>query len=144
MTRTITLHETPAEYATAIAQVQESGETLLVEQAGKPSVAVVPLAEYERLVAQRGVEQKTAWREEQEQIFNREQAAFARMKPELLKTHRGKFVAIHNERLVDSDADEFALANRVYDKFGYRTILMTPVVDKERIAYIRSPKRVRE
>ncbi|GIL14955.1 MAG: hypothetical protein BroJett039_01280 [Chloroflexota bacterium] len=143
MARTVTLRETRTEYAAVIAQVQDTGEALIVEQAGKPSVAVLPLAEYERLVAQRAQENASAWRAEQERIFKREQAAFIRMQPELLKTHRGKFVAIHNERLVDSDADEFALANRVYDRFGYRTLLIMPVTERPRIVHIRSPKRVK-
>lgn len=144
MARTVTLRETQTEYATVIAQVQDTGEALIVEQPGKPSVAVLPLAEYERLVAQRAPENASAWRAEQERILKSEQAAFARLKPELLNTHRGKYVAIHNQELVDFDDDKAALAGRVYAKFGYRTILMAPVVEKERIVHIRSPKLVRQ
>ncbi len=42
-----------------------------------------------------------------------ELSAFERMRPELLKTHRGLFVAIHDGAVVDSDSDEFALAARI-------------------------------
>ncbi|MBM4038773.1 MAG: hypothetical protein FJ290_09680 [Planctomycetes bacterium] len=44
-----------------------------------------------------------------------ELAAFERLRPELLKTHRGLFVAIHEGAVVDSDTDEFALAARIED-----------------------------
>jgi prevent-host-death family protein len=38
-------------------RVVESGETLLVERGGKPQVAVVSLAEYDRLRAEHGPEE---------------------------------------------------------------------------------------
>ena len=44
-----------------------------------------------------------------------ELSAFERMRPELLKTHRGLFVAIHHGAVFDSDADEWALAARIED-----------------------------
>lgn len=144
MAHTVTLPESQTDSATVIAQVQETGKALIVKQVGKPSVAVLPLAEYERLVAQRGIESKTAWRQEQEHILQRELEAFARLKPELMKTHKGEIVAIHEGALVDSDRDKATLAKRVYAKLGYRTILMAPIMEQERIVYLRSPKRVRQ
>jgi hypothetical protein len=47
-----------------------------------------------------------------------EYQAFLRLLPELLKTHRGKYVAFHNEQMVDSDTDEIALTLRVLRKNG--------------------------
>ena len=41
--------------------------------------------------------------------------AFDRMRPKLLETHRGLFVAIHHGAVFDSDADEWALAARIED-----------------------------
>jgi hypothetical protein len=41
--------------------------------------------------------------------WEREYAAFKRLLPELLKTHRGKYVAAHEEGMVDCDTDEIAL-----------------------------------
>jgi hypothetical protein len=49
----------------------------------------------------------------------REYQAFLRLLPELLATHKGKFVAVHNGEVVDSDADEVALILRVQAKVGY-------------------------
>jgi len=50
--------------------------------------------------------------------WEREYRAFRRLLPELLKTYRGKYVAIHDEQLVDSDNDRVELIFRVLDKVG--------------------------
>ena len=39
--------------------------------------------------------------------------AFERLRPELLKTHRGLFVAIHHGAVLAADADDFRLAAQV-------------------------------
>jgi hypothetical protein len=43
----------------------------------------------------------------------RERLAFLRLLPGLLATHRGEYVAIHEERVVDSGPDAAELAARV-------------------------------
>jgi hypothetical protein len=48
----------------------------------------------------------------------REYRAFLRWLPQLLTSHRGKYVAVHNEQVVDSDMDEVALILRVQNKLG--------------------------
>ena len=144
MAKTITLKELPAEYAAAIERMSEGGKPLVLEQDGKPALVVLPYAEYQALAALREDEQGKAWIQEQHEILMREQAAFERMKPELLETHKGKYVAVHNGELVDSDEDENALADRVYGKFGYRTILMTEVTEIPRVYHVNSPKLVRQ
>jgi hypothetical protein len=54
--------------------------------------------------------------------WEREFRAFKQQLPELLKTHRGKYVAIHDGRLIDSGDDELALASRVWARYGYQPI----------------------
>jgi hypothetical protein len=51
--------------------------------------------------------------------WEREFQAFQRLLPELQKTHLGKYVAVHEERIVDSDQDEIAFILRVHAKHGY-------------------------
>jgi Family of unknown function (DUF5678) len=51
--------------------------------------------------------------------WERERGAFLRLLPELLRTHRGKFVAVHDEQVVDSGDDPIALIKRVHARFGY-------------------------
>jgi hypothetical protein len=61
--------------------------------------------------------------------WEREYRAFKRLLPELLKTHRGKYVAVHDEHVVDTDTDEIALIRRVHAKVGYVPIHVEIVTD---------------
>lgn len=47
----------------------------------------------------------------------KEVAAYDAMWQDLLKTHEGKFVAVHNGGVVDCDDDEKALIRRVLGKY---------------------------
>jgi hypothetical protein len=69
----------------------------------------------------------------------REYRAFLRLLPELLKTHKGKYVAIHEEQCVDSDENEVALLLRVYKRFGYVPVYVGLVTEQPRI--VRIPHR---
>ena len=59
--------------------------------------------------------------------WEREHAAFLELLPDLLQTHRGKFVAVHEGHVVDSGDDKIALALRVYEKYGYIPIYVGQV-----------------
>jgi hypothetical protein len=50
--------------------------------------------------------------------WEREYQAFQRLLPQLLATHRGQYVAIHNEQVVDSGDDKLAVALRVLARIG--------------------------
>ncbi len=139
-----TIKETVAVYSTILDQVQSTGETLIIEKDGKPTVAVVPFDEYAQLVSVREDERKSAWQQEQEHLMQIEIAVFERMKPELLKTYRGKWVAIVDGQLVDADAECLVLSERMTAKYGERTMLIEQVLDKPRIYIIDSPELVRE
>ena len=144
MAKTISLKDSPATYAAAIEQFKTTNEPLVVEQDGKPFAVVIPYAEYLKLAELREREKNEAWLAQQHQIIRQEEAAFERMKPELLKTHKGKFVAIHDGQLVDFDDNESTLAKRVYARFGYRTILMTEVTETPRVYHVNSPRVVEQ
>jgi hypothetical protein len=51
--------------------------------------------------------------------WDRERREFARLLPSLLESHRGKFVAIHDGRVVGEGADQIEVAMRAYSEFGY-------------------------
>jgi hypothetical protein len=51
--------------------------------------------------------------------FERERSAFLRLLPDLLKTHHGKYVAIHEERVVGEGDDKVEVALATYRQFGY-------------------------
>lgn len=58
-----------------------------------------------------------------------EYRAFLRLLPGLLSTHRGKYVAIHNEQVVDRDTDDVAIILRVQKQVGYVPIYVGLVTD---------------
>ena len=48
--------------------------------------------------------------------------AFLRLKPSLIPTHPGQYVAIHNGQVVESGKDQIEVALRAYAKYGYTPI----------------------
>lgn len=50
--------------------------------------------------------------------WEREYQAFLVLLPELLKTHRGKYVAIHEGQVIDSGADRLEVIFRALEKTG--------------------------
>ena len=63
--------------------------------------------------------------------FERERAAFHRLLPQLLTTHRGQYVAIHDERVVASGEDQMEVAVRVLKQVGSVPIYVHRVADGE-------------
>jgi hypothetical protein len=66
----------------------------------------------------------------------REYRAFLRLLPQLLATHRGKFGAIHNGEVVDSDTDDAALILRVQKEVGYVPIHVGMVTEAQPLVRI--------
>jgi uncharacterized protein (DUF3084 family) len=62
--------------------------------------------------------------------WEREYQAFQRLFPQLLATHRGQYVAIHNEQVVDSGDDKLTLALRVLAKIGNVSIHVGRVTEE--------------
>jgi hypothetical protein len=79
--------------------------------------------------------------------FRREQQAFYRLLGELLKTHRGRYVAIHNETVVGSGPDAVEVALHAYRSYGYQPIYVDLVEDHPlppiRIPHYRITPRLR-
>jgi hypothetical protein len=66
----------------------------------------------------------------------REYQAFLRLLPELLTTHRGLYVAIHDGKVVDSGTDDIALIQRVHARIGYVPIHVGLIVDPRPVAHM--------
>ena len=62
--------------------------------------------------------------------WEREYRAFLRLLPELLRTKRGQFVAIHDERMVDYGDDPIELIKRVHARYGYVPIHVDRVTEQ--------------
>lgn len=58
---------------------------------------------------------------------------------ELVAQYKGKYVAIWNNSVYDSDEDLGALAERVYASLGYRPIFMPYIGDIEQVYEFTSP-----
>jgi hypothetical protein len=56
--------------------------------------------------------------------------------PGLLASHRGKYVAIHEGQVVDSDAKDIALIQRVHARLGYVPIYVGLVSEERQIVRV--------
>ena len=63
-------------------------------------------------------------------------SAFEALKPELLKTHFGEFVAIYQQQIVGFDSDEMNLIRRVYEQYGPVSCYVEKIVPE-------TPRKVR-
>jgi hypothetical protein len=96
-------------------------EPAFIEEAGQRVAVILPIEEYEAY---------RVWRDAQSQLessnasaddtaaFEREKAAFERLKPELLQRYPGKCVAIVNEQVVEVGDDKLEVLDRIHEKFG--------------------------
>ena len=62
--------------------------------------------------------------------LRREHEALLQMWPELLQTHYGQYVAIHDGQVVESGPDKFAVARNAYKRYGYIPIYVHLVTDQ--------------
>ncbi len=73
--------------------------------------------------------------------WRREYRAFLKLQPQLLATHRGKYVAVHEGQVVESGDDNIAVAMRAYERFGYVPIYVQLVTDEPpEVIRIPSPR----
>jgi hypothetical protein len=73
--------------------------------------------------------------------FERERRAFYRLLPELLNTHRGQYVAIHEEQVVDSGPERLPVAMRVLERIGPADIYVGLVSVEPRQVYRSGVRR---
>jgi hypothetical protein len=66
-------------------------------------------------------------RAEARRVIEQEAAAYQRLHSELLETLPGEFVAVHQGRVVDHDADQLALFYRVEASYGAQPVLIRQV-----------------
>ncbi len=74
--------------------------------------------------------------------WEREYKAFLRLLPQLLQSHRGQFVAIHNEQVVDTGDDDLEVALRALAKIGNVDIHVGLVTDVPEPIYRSGIRRV--
>ena len=62
--------------------------------------------------------------------WHREKQAFLKMLPDLIRSHRGKFVAVHNGQVVETADDPVTVGHNAYQKHGYVPIFIGHVDDR--------------
>jgi len=137
MPKTITLEEARSAYSLAVDASEIHKGPIFVEHEGHVVAVIVSADEYQAHVPSAF----DAWRHEQLQRLGPNRAAFQRLLPELLKTHKGQFVAIYQGRLVDADPDRAALVQRTRSK-GYRPVYIRKVTAEPHVVELPSPEEV--
>ncbi len=66
----------------------------------------------------------------------REYRAFLHMLPGLLATYPVKYVAVHEGQVVDSDANDIVLIQRVHARIGYVPIYVGLVSEERQVARV--------
>lgn len=149
MVRTISLKETQSVYAVSLNKTELTDEPVYIERDGKSWAVLVPIAQFEQLLALQKQYQTevalraadAAWCQEQLTTLRDERETFQRVLPELLKTHAGKFVAIQGERGVDSDADESELVQKMRER-GYHPVFIERVSQAPTVVEFPSPEDI--
>lgn len=116
-------------------------ETIIVQRDGEPFVAVMPYAEYQQLMALKAVAPSVS--SSDDPIFERNRAAFQRQLPDLLKTHRGKWVAIVNEKVAVIGDSSAWVIEEVIRKLGNVRVYVQEVLETRRVYRISGPRVVR-
>lgn len=80
-----------------------------------------------------------------ESPWRREQRAFLTLKPSLLGTHRGQYVAVLDGQVAASGGEKVSVALEAYARHGYRPIFVGLVSEAPRRAVrMPSPRLVRD
>jgi hypothetical protein len=131
--RRVILKEAHAPYTLAIEEEVLSREPFVLERDGEAVAAVVPITEYQAFLAWREARGRQGEQREEVEAFGRERQAFERLKPELLRTHRGQWVAIYQGEVVEVGHDRSQVLDSVYDRFGYVPVYVQQIEEEPRV-----------
>ena len=143
--KTLTIKEAQALYN--VLDESQVTEAALIDHDDRPVRVIVPADEYAAFLAWRKAEQERQQQSAQDQAFQREIAAFERMKPELLRQYRNRVVAIHDGQVVEIGSENESVADvamRVYERLGYVPVYVHRVEEAPRVYKISSPRIVRQ
>ena len=139
MSTTVTLNETQAAYTVPFDESVLAEGPVFLERKGQRVAVIIRADEFE---AFRTWQDGRSWQQKPLDRLQGERAAFQRLLPELLKTHRGQFVAIQDGHLIDADMDESALARRTFLR-AHKPVYIQEVRAEPRVYELPSPEVVR-
>jgi hypothetical protein len=113
-------------------------DTIVIRRNDQPIAVVLPYAEYEELLQRPAVGSVG-----DNPIFERERAAFQRLLPDLLRTHRDEWVAIVDGQPVQFGPDFSSVIVPVRQRFGQRPIYVHKISEEPRLYTISSPRVTR-
>src|SRR3972149_5207404 len=126
---TIAIHETKALYAALEDPEMLKQGPVFLEKDGQPTAVLLSVEEYRKLA---GKTKSDDWVEKELAPIRPEIDAYQKMLPELLKGHRGEWVAIHQGQVVSHDRSRTEVARFVVEK-RYRPVYIEKVQEAERV-----------
>jgi hypothetical protein len=131
---THTLKEVSVPYTVSAEDEALGRDTSVIRRNGEPVAVVIPFAEYQALVAQP---------QSSDLGLEQERTAFQRLLPQLLKEHRGEWVAIVDGQPVEFGPDFSSVIVPVRQRFGQRPVYVHEISEQVRIYKISSPRLIR-
>jgi PHD/YefM family antitoxin component YafN of YafNO toxin-antitoxin module len=109
---------------------------VFVEDEGRPVAVLLPIElfrAWQRQLQIQDLPVPTPRSAEPSSGFEREKAAFERMKPELMKQHPGKCVAVVGGQVVEVGEDKIKVIEKVRERFGHVSMYVQWVTTQPRI-----------
>jgi hypothetical protein len=145
--KTLVIKETQAPYTLTLDEATLAEGPVMVLCVGSEGERVVgvlvPPEEYAAFRAWREAQQGPVQSRQAHEEFEREAAAFERLLPELLKTYRGRVVAIRNGQVIDAGKtgeSVVEVAERVYNQIGYVPVYIQQVEETLQVRRISGPR----
>ena len=138
-----TLREVNAPYTVNPDDQATGRETIIIRKDGEPIAAVVPYAEYQELLALKPKPAPALTILPVDPGFEKQWAAFQRLRPELLQKHSGQWVAIVNEQVAAIGPDFSIVAESVQAKYGKVARCIGQLRERERVYHIPYRKVIR-
>lgn len=143
MVKTLDIKEARAIYGPDLPGPEEVAQgPVVIQREGKPYAVAISLDDYRRFQEWREKAEREAQIPAQDEAWEKERAAFHRLKPQLLQTHKGLYVTIHGGQVIDADADNLALAQRVMSKLKGKPFYLQLVSEEPRTFEVPSPEEL--
>mgnify|MGYP001600209941 CR=1 FL=1 len=107
---------------------------IFIERDGQTEAVLLSIERYRELADERGTD---SWTQKMLAELQPEIEAYQRLLPELLKEHRGEWVAIHNGEVLEISPDPANMSHRL-TKQGIRPLLIREIREKPRVIDIPS------
>jgi len=125
----------PPEYATAIGLLLWGAKSLRKDK-------ISPFERLRKNISKSVPRAKTDKQKVDDNVqdFEKAKEFFQNNKSDIISKYNNRYIAIIGNEIIDSDETFSNLAERVYDKFGYRPIYMPKATAESRVIHLPSPR----